>query len=1445
MSGPNLVNIIELQNVVTAASGLGTTNQIQADVNNLKKMVNFDKKQILANVISKYNSSPITVTDPISFVSTVTLNNSSLLYSTVTLNTRIGQIMGALTNNPANALSPYGMVPAAAGLGDTGSTGPTGPTGPSGARGIAGSATNTGATGPQGIQGPTGVAGLPGIQGAPGAATNTGATGRTGPTGTTGTTGSTGNTGRTGPTGPTGPTGNTGSTGSTGLTGPTGPTGPTGTTGRTGSTGSTGSTGITGDTGSTGNTGSTGTKGETGPTGSTGSTGDRGPTGLRGAAINWTGLYNQYNIYNINDGIVFTDNIAYVLTSYPGVFGVSPANSTNVWGFAGGPGPTGHTGTTGPQGIPGFATNTGATGATGPTGPTGSLGATGTTGTTGAVGTTGPTGPTGPTGSTGRTGTTGPIGRTGSTGQTGPQGFPGTATNTGATGSTGPSGTVGPTGTTGNTGTTGSTGATGPRGSTGSTGSTGVTGPQGPRGSNINWLGTYSTTTQYQINDGISYNGNGYVLTQIQVVPGLNPTNSPNLWGFVGGQGPTGTTGITGPQGVAGQATNTGATGSTGPVGPKGRDGFNTNTGATGPTGTTGAAVAQTTLSVFAGSPRVPTPISVVLNTFSDIVQTLEVFDIGTTSVFFQANLPFCVDQYNIGIGYNGVIYPDLGIKLNDTDTMYFNNQDNPIALSHILPVNQLSMIVTPYQVFTYFNGTLIHKSTHTRTGPVQLIVSGGQDNQYMSGPYTITNIRFYPMAIAPTGATGTTGSTGDTGNTGATGSTGITGATGASVAQTTLQIQAGSPEIINAITAQINTDQDVVDTVEAYDIQTNAIYFQTVLPSVLSVPSSTTIQIGLGSAMPQFQAQLTNNTIQFYNESNSIPYSLNSMLTASLTNYQFSAYINGILVYQAFHTQVGPVKFVIRAIAVGAGQSPTIFNNIRFYSTALAPTGATGSTAATGSTGSTGNTGATGSTGPPGDATNTGATGNTGTTGPQGFPGDATNTGATGPQGEYGAGDYRYWINDLSQATTTPTYFGSTMEDDGTITFTINYTDIHGPAIDWVVAINSAFYTNNTIILTVTQLTDPTKYLVARMNNRTLFGTYANINCTILTKSTPLWDASQVASFSFQLFGATGTTGTTGATGTTGCTGINGDMYLTASNEQLNLATNSPTNVWTVTPDPTIQLIPGPSINGSIQFYVKLRLAYIRGNSVVISQATAPYARMEGTVQSYDKTTGFLLVSQLQNITNSPNNVWSGFYTYNVNLDGIDGPTGTTGTTGPQGFGGVPGDVGPTGPTGFGIQGVPGDVGPTGPTGLSMVGGLAGQLQYNNTGVLSGTNATYDGINIVNPQFKTWTENYHNSTVAVANFYIDCSKSNNQILLLNSSSILSFSNIPANSVFRLTVYLKQNAVNNNIFFDGTVSWGSAGTPGFSKTVGLTDIVNLITTNGGTRWYGYVVGIGF
>jgi hypothetical protein len=77
---PYLVNLNQLNSVVTSATGLDATTVISNAVTNLESMVNFSQKRIYVNTISKFDTTPITVLDDLN------LSNSGLYSNGVAVN---------------------------------------------------------------------------------------------------------------------------------------------------------------------------------------------------------------------------------------------------------------------------------------------------------------------------------------------------------------------------------------------------------------------------------------------------------------------------------------------------------------------------------------------------------------------------------------------------------------------------------------------------------------------------------------------------------------------------------------------------------------------------------------------------------------------------------------------------------------------------------------------------------------------------------------------------------------------------------------------------------------------------------------------------------------------------------------------------------------------------------------------------------------------------------------------------------------------------------------------------------------------------------------------------------------------------------------------------------------------------------------------------------------
>lgn len=72
-----LLNIVELQNVQTSASGLSPVATLSNTVSQLQEMLIYNEKRLAVNTISKYSQSPIQVLDSMNFASNATLTINS------------------------------------------------------------------------------------------------------------------------------------------------------------------------------------------------------------------------------------------------------------------------------------------------------------------------------------------------------------------------------------------------------------------------------------------------------------------------------------------------------------------------------------------------------------------------------------------------------------------------------------------------------------------------------------------------------------------------------------------------------------------------------------------------------------------------------------------------------------------------------------------------------------------------------------------------------------------------------------------------------------------------------------------------------------------------------------------------------------------------------------------------------------------------------------------------------------------------------------------------------------------------------------------------------------------------------------------------------------------------------------------------------------------------
>jgi len=100
-------------------------------------------------------------------------------------------------------------------------------------------------------------------------------------------------------------------------------------------------------------------------------------------------------------------------------------------------------------------------------------------------------------------------------------------------------------------------------------------------------------------------------------------------------------------------------------------------------------------------------------------------------------------------------------------------------------------------------------------------------------------------------------------------------------------------------------------------------------------------------------------------------------------------------------------------------------------------------------------------------------------------------------------------------------------------------------------------------------------------------------------------------------------------------------------------------------------------------------------------------------------------------------------------------------------------------------------------------------------------------------------------SVTAASSTALNCSLGNIFSLTMSASiSTLSFSNVPATGrAYSMTLFVNQDATGNRtISWPAEVRWPGGTAPTLTTTANKTDIITLVTHDGGTNWYGLVAG---
>lgn len=130
----------------------------------------------------------------------------------------------------------------------------------------------------------------------------------------------------------------------------------------------------------------------------------------------------------------------------------------------------------------------------------------------------------------------------------------------------------------------------------------------------------------------------------------------------------------------------------------------------------------------------------------------------------------------------------------------------------------------------------------------------------------------------------------------------------------------------------------------------------------------------------------------------------------------------------------------------------------------------------------------------------------------------------------------------------------------------------------------------------------------------------------------------------------------------------------------------------------------------------------------------------------------------------------------------------------------------------------------------------------------------TFDGGTVANATTftSTVTNNsslFHkkNTISSAGSVTINAAAGNAVHLTMNGDiSTLTFSNVPAaGNVCALTLFILQSTGQKLITWPANIRWAGGGAPVLTINAGRTDIVSIITHDGGATWYGSVVGLNY
>ena len=130
---------------------------------------------------------------------------------------------------------------------------------------------------------------------------------------------------------------------------------------------------------------------------------------------------------------------------------------------------------------------------------------------------------------------------------------------------------------------------------------------------------------------------------------------------------------------------------------------------------------------------------------------------------------------------------------------------------------------------------------------------------------------------------------------------------------------------------------------------------------------------------------------------------------------------------------------------------------------------------------------------------------------------------------------------------------------------------------------------------------------------------------------------------------------------------------------------------------------------------------------------------------------------------------------------------------------------------------------------------------------IQNGASTALTDPTLTKPSMTSVRETFVSNASASGGITLDCALATTfDLQLTGNVTSITLSNVPGSVAFMITLRLTQDATGGRtIAWPGSVKWPSAVAPVLSTGAAKTDLISLLTFDGGSSWYGLVAGQNF